>query len=88
MDLLWSAFASEKASIIYRSTVEMLKELGMRIVSEGAETQEHVSMLHELGVDYIQGYYYGEPLDKTGYLTLLAEEKRRLADRGEALGAH
>lgn len=88
MDLLWSAFASEKASIIYRSTVEMLKELGMRIVSEGAETQEHVSMLHELGVDDIQGYYYGEPLDKTGYLTLLAEEKRRLADRGEALGAH
>lgn len=71
-DLLWSAFKSEKANIVYRNTVKMIKELGMRIIAEGAETAEHIEMLHELEVDFIQGFYYGRPLDKSGFLDVIS----------------
>ena len=71
-DLLWSTFRSEKAKIVYRNTVKMIKELGMRIIAEGAETAEHIEMLHELEVDFIQGFYYGRPLDKSGFLDVIS----------------
>jgi len=74
-NLLWNAFLSEKASIIYRNIVKMIKELGMRIIAEGAETPEHVRMLHELEVDFIQGFYYGRPLDKNGFLAAISGGK-------------
>jgi len=74
-DLLWNAFISKKANIIYRNTVKMIKELGMRIIAEGAETTEHIKMLQELEVDFIQGFYYGRPLDKNGFLDVISGGK-------------
>jgi len=47
---------------IMRSTVNMAKNLGIRTLAEGAETEEQVSFLKEIGCDLIQGYYYAKPL--------------------------
>ncbi len=73
--LLWSAFENEKANIVYRNTVRMLKEMNMRIIAEGAETREHADFLSKLGVDFIQGYYYGKPLSKHDFLMALTQKK-------------
>ena len=72
--LLWSAFENEKANIVYRSTVRMLKEMGMKIIAEGAETAQHAEYLKSLGVDFIQGYYYGRPLSKEDFLSTLTPQ--------------
>lgn len=40
----------------------MAKNLGIRTLAEGAETEEQVSFLKEIGCDLIQGYYYAKPL--------------------------
>ncbi|MCR4908256.1 MAG: GGDEF domain-containing phosphodiesterase [Lachnospiraceae bacterium] len=57
---------TEKSRNIVRSTVTMAKEIGMKTLTEGVETKEHLDFLREIGCEMIQGYYYGrpEPLDE------------------------
>lgn len=48
--------------LIIKSAVELARELGMTCVAEMAETEETVILLQELGVDFVQGYYFSRPL--------------------------
>ena len=47
---------------IMRSAVNMAKNLGIRTLAEGVETEEHVRFLREIGCDMMQGYYFSKPL--------------------------
>ena len=47
---------------IIRAVVAIAKTYGMKTVAEGPETEEQVSMLRKLGVDFAQGYYFSRPL--------------------------
>ncbi len=42
--------------------VDLSKTIGTRIVVEGVEHKEQFELLKGLGVDYIQGYYFGKPV--------------------------
>lgn len=37
-------------------------ELNMPVITEGAETKEHVDFLKEMGTDYYKGFYFDKPL--------------------------
>ena len=54
-----------------RATVSMIKEIGLKIVAEGVETKEQLDAMEELGVDYIQGYYFSKPLAEKDFLNFL-----------------
>ncbi|MDD3430060.1 MAG: EAL domain-containing protein [Oscillospiraceae bacterium] len=54
--LLWNCETSEKAKILYTNTVNMIKQMKMTVVAEGAETVEQINLLQKMGVDYIQGF--------------------------------
>jgi diguanylate cyclase (GGDEF)-like protein len=45
-----------------RAVVQIGSSMGMRVLAEGCETQAHVDCLVDLGVDALQGYYYGKPV--------------------------
>jgi diguanylate cyclase (GGDEF)-like protein len=47
--------------IIVRHVIEMAHDLGLKIISEGVETQEEVETLKTYGCDLIQGYWVGPP---------------------------
>lgn len=47
---------------IVESIIAMGHTLGLEIVAEGVETKAQVEMLHAIGCDVIQGYYYSRPL--------------------------
>jgi diguanylate cyclase (GGDEF)-like protein len=49
-----------KAEIL-RSVVEMSRAIGSRVVAEGVETAEECTELLDIGVDYLQGYFFGRP---------------------------
>ena len=55
-------FTSPKARIVMSTSVKMVKELGYKIVAEGVETYDQLLSMKELGVDYIQGFYFSRPL--------------------------
>lgn len=47
---------------IVRSTIELGKQLGMRVVAEGVETVAELRSLAAMGCDEIQGYYVAKPM--------------------------
>jgi len=56
-----------KSRTIIRKMIELCHELGVKVVAEGAETEEQVQFLKESGCDYIQGYYYSKPLSAVDF---------------------
>ena len=53
------------------SSVDMILKLGKDIVAEGVETKAQVDYLTELGVEYLQGYYFSKPLPEDKYLAFM-----------------
>ena len=75
--MVWEAMHNKKAEIILKNTIEMVKMLNMEIVAEGAETPEQVEKLREMGVDFVQGFYYSKPISRDDFLQLLNDETQR-----------
>jgi len=46
---------------IVRSTIDLAHSLDLVLVAEGVETVEAARLLHEMGCDLVQGYYFGRP---------------------------
>ena len=78
--MVWEAMHNKKAEIILKNTIEMVKMLNMEIVAEGAETPEQVEKLNEMGVDFVQGFYYSKPISRDDFLQLLNDDTERRND--------
>lgn len=50
------------AQAFVKLIVDLSKTIGTKIVVEGVEHKEQFELLKSLGVDYIQGYYFGKPV--------------------------
>lgn len=46
------------------SIIGIGKSLGMRVVAEGVETEEHARIVSEMGCDYLQGFHFGKPMSE------------------------
>lgn len=60
---------------IFKSIIDLAKDLGMKVTQEGVETKEDLDLLISLGCDVIQGYYYSYPLPLTDYITFVASSR-------------
>ena len=69
--IVWEAFENQRANVVLKSTIDMMKSLNMKIVAEGVETEAQSQQLLELGCDYLQGYYYSRPVDVGKFLSLM-----------------
>lgn len=64
-------FKNPKAQAIVKTVIEMAHSMGIDITAEGIETEEQLNTMKELGVDYIQGYYFARPLPEHEYLKFI-----------------
>ncbi|MDY8107645.1 EAL domain-containing protein [Fulvimarina sp. 2208YS6-2-32] len=55
------ANGEKKVEQLVRTIVSMGHSMGMKVVTEGVETEDQVRMLRECGCDLIQGYFFGRP---------------------------
>ncbi len=60
------------SEIILNSIVSLAHDLEMDVVAEGAETQEDIELLRALGCEYVQGFYFGQPMSSQEALAYLA----------------
>ncbi len=59
--------------IIAKTILALAKNLNLRTVGEGAETQAHMDFLKENGCDYVQGYFVAKPMSKDELMKFLNE---------------
>lgn len=64
-------FDSRKAKYVMDAAMHMIHGMGLKIVSEGIETEDQYKVMEELGICYIQGYYFSKPLPKKEFLRFL-----------------
>lgn len=61
-EILWAYFEKKSARIVLQNEISTMKQLGLPVIVEGVENREQRDEMERLGVDYIQGYYYGRPM--------------------------
>ncbi len=65
---------------IIKSLTGLCADMEISCVVEGVETQEQLDSLRCLGADYIQGYYFAEPMPADAVFGFLARERQRFAE--------
>ncbi len=69
---------------IVRTIIMLAHNLGLKVVAEGTETEEHVNLLKLLSCEMAQGYFFSRPADDQAMSTLLAGNHRaRVASMGD-----
>lgn len=58
---------AEKVRVAMEFTILMIKKLGIQVVAEGVETEEQLEEMKKLNIDFIQGYYFSRPLEKSDF---------------------
>jgi EAL domain-containing protein (putative c-di-GMP-specific phosphodiesterase class I) len=64
---------SKTSAALVGSIISIGTSLGMRIVAEGVETEEHAVALSQMGCDYLQGYHFGKPMKAEDLCQLLQQ---------------
>lgn len=60
--LVWVSMGNENSALAVKNLTRTFKELGMKVVAEGVETEEQRKLVVDFGVDQIQGFYYAKPM--------------------------
>ncbi|WP_373117323.1 putative bifunctional diguanylate cyclase/phosphodiesterase [Holdemania massiliensis] len=68
---------SSKQYTLLKAIVEMAAVNHLSVVAEGIETEEEKRMIEELGVQYIQGYFYSKPKRAEELNEFLSEQNRK-----------
>lgn len=56
--------------------MHMIHGMDLDIVSEGIETAEQYHKLDEMGIAYIQGYYFSKPLPEKEFYDFVKERNQ------------
>ena len=67
-DFTARAMSSEKDYELFRKIIEMVHSVNVKICIEGIEKEEWACAMKEIHVDYMQGYLYGRPCEKSVFL--------------------
>lgn len=62
MALVRGIDANKPRRAIVAGVSTMCRELGIRVIAEGIETGEEMRCLRDLGIELMQGYWFGRPL--------------------------
>jgi cyclic di-GMP phosphodiesterase Gmr len=70
--------ANTKAQALVRSMVAVAQELNFKVVAEGIETEAEETFMKALGVDYVQGFLYGQAMPVPQFERWLKDRKKKL----------
>ncbi len=81
MDMRFLSTMTEKSKIILNSTINMAKNIDIKTLSEGVETQEQIDFLTNIGCGKLQGYYFGKPEPYDDMLASIAKKGITIEER-------
>lgn len=65
-----------KGKAMLQDIIGLVRNRGHQILIEGVETGEQMQLMHELGIDLVQGYHIGRPASAQSYRTNRVIRKR------------
>lgn len=74
-DMINAYFENGKAKYVMNAAMHMVHGMNLEIVSEGIETREQYEIMEELGISYIQGYYFSKPLSQQQFLKFISANR-------------
>lgn len=72
--MIISYFENKKAEYVMDAAMHMIHGMGLKIVSEGIETEDQLATMEKLGIQYIQGYFFSKPLPTNEFVQFLIEK--------------
>ncbi len=60
---------------ITKAIINLSRNLGLRVIAEGVETEEQLAFLKSFGCEEIQGYYYSRPLPEDDFVKFMQSAK-------------
>lgn len=67
---------NSRLDVVVRNTVRMIKDMDMKIVVEGIETEKLMKYFSNLKCDYIQGYYFSRPLSREEFVCFVEQANK------------
>jgi EAL domain-containing protein (putative c-di-GMP-specific phosphodiesterase class I) len=68
-----NAVTHDAARVMLTSSLQIARQLKIKAVAEGVETQQEWDLLQELGCDLAQGYFIARPMEASVYVSWLQE---------------
>ena len=78
-----SYFQSGRAKYVLDASVQMIHGMGLDIVSEGIETEEQYEIIKNMGIHFVQGYYFSKPLPEEVFLHFLQANNKHAESENE-----
>ena len=57
--------------------MSMIKGMDMEIVSEGIEDENQLKVMNDLGIHYIQGFYFSKPLPQNEFIDYIVNNNNK-----------
>ena len=86
--ILREAGNSDMGRIILDSTISMIKKIGKKIIISGVEDQDQVDMAVDMGIDYLQGFYFSNPISQNEFITVLKATKLAKMEEQKAIASN
>ncbi|MCR4901345.1 MAG: EAL domain-containing protein [Butyrivibrio sp.] len=74
LDMRFLSSDTKKSRTVLQSIVNMAKDIDISVVIEGVETDEQIRFLKSIGADFLQGYFYSKPREKSTMDQFLMEK--------------
>ncbi len=65
--------ANERDRAACTAATAMARELGIQVIAEGVETESQVEILREAGCEFLQGFYFSQPVNESDALAYLTD---------------
>lgn len=74
--LVWTYDKNPHSAIILSHIEKLARKLDMKVLAEGVETEDHKNLVENIGVDFIQGFYFSRPLKESYFIGYLKNSKK------------
>ncbi len=78
IDMKFLSNFSVRSQKIIAAVVNMAKQIGIKTLAEGVETEEQFEFLRSVGCEKVQGFYFGKPMPKDELRAHIQEKGIRL----------
>ena len=69
-------FENTTAKYVMDAAMQMIQGMDLEIVSEGIEEKEQYKVIEDLGIDYVQGYYFSKPVESDQFIDFIKENMK------------